>query len=645
MNHQQPLEDTIMEMRECFMLSPAGDGKPTLRTAHFLKPIANSIRELNFQFNLDPSSSSCSVFEPKECSLKINFNGWRYPQTKWVKWVDQLKPKYESVWKKVGIFEPIMSTKSRIMKNQDLVYGVVEKWCSERNTFVFPFGEATITLEDVIVLGGYSLFGDPVFTPLEDQEMKEVEKKLILARQERSKKGMTSTSVWMDVFIDKSSEIEHEAFLVTWLSIFVFPHKYKLVKSCLFPIAVHLARGNPIALAPAVLASLYKDLSLFKETIVGFKKYSIGGDRLPMVWEVSLQSPFYLVQVWVWERFKNLQPQPKLINKGDHVLLRWHMVKALEIENVRLELDSAIDDFLWRPYVRYADNCGMFYPNDGISVPFKKDLDKQMLSFVICMRVSELVGFETIEQYLPHRVAMQFGMDQDVPGYVSRFNNNEAIAWKNYTRPLSDTSLHFPSRFFESDVTTRYAKWWGKSVLGPQGFNKNVGRRKRNAGSSKCSPEAKLSLDFCQKLVGPVTLGKSCDDVSKTNKGDNIVDGDVPSDFIPEVLTTMSSESSVEDVLKAEKNVDADAPSSLPQKQNITPSPLISVDDCKNVLEEDVEFKDANEGKEARMSSNRISESGTQEESYSNLSEASIAELERRISLLEKVHAKLKTMR
>jgi hypothetical protein len=30
-------------------------------------------------------------------------------------------------------------------------------------------------LEDVVVLGGYSLFGEPVFTSLEDQEMKEVE--------------------------------------------------------------------------------------------------------------------------------------------------------------------------------------------------------------------------------------------------------------------------------------------------------------------------------------------------------------------------------------------------------------------------------------------------------------------------------------
>ncbi|CAI8596556.1 unnamed protein product [Vicia faba] len=640
MNHQKPLQDNIMETRECFMLSPAAHCEPTLRTAHFLKPTANSIHELNFH----PSSSS-SLFDPKECSFKINFNGWRYPRTKWVRWLDQLKPMYESLWKNAGIFGPIMSTKSHIMKNQDLVYGVVEKWCSETNTFVFPFGEATITLEDVVVLGGYSLFGDPVFTPLEDQDMKEVEKKLMLARQERSKKGMTSTSVWMDAFIDKSSEIEHEAFLVTWLSIFVFPHKYNVVKSCLFPIAVLLARGNPIALAPSVLASLYKDLTLFKETIVGFKKCWVGGDRFPMVWEVSLQSPFYLVQVWVWERFQNLQPQPKLINKGDHVLLRWNMVKALQIENVRLALESAIDDFMWRPYFRYADNCGMFYPNDEISVPFKKHLDKQMLSFVLCLRVSELVGIECIEQYLPHRVAMQFGMDQDVPGYVSRFNETKELAWKNYTRPLSDTSLYFPSKFFEADVTTRYTKWWAKSVLGPQGSVKNVVPRERNVKSSKCSPEAKLSLEFSLKLVGPVTLGKSCDDGSKTSRSVNIVDDDhVPSDFIPKLLTTMSSENSVEDGLKAEKNVVADARSSLPQKHN-TPSPFISVEDCMPVLEEDVEFIDANEIKEARMSSDRISESGTREESYSYLTEASIAELEQRISRLEKVHANLKSTR
>jgi len=74
---EQPLKDTMMEVREDFMISPDGDSKQILRTAHFLKPIANSIHELNLnEFNLNPSSSSfTSVSEANEWPLKINFNG------------------------------------------------------------------------------------------------------------------------------------------------------------------------------------------------------------------------------------------------------------------------------------------------------------------------------------------------------------------------------------------------------------------------------------------------------------------------------------------------------------------------------------------------------------------------------------------
>jgi hypothetical protein len=136
MIHQQSSQDTIMEVREDFLTSLAGDSQPAFIVGHFLKPIANSTHELILnEFNVKPfssfASSSCSAFEPKEGFFEIHFNDWRHqPLVKWVTWVDQLQLKYESVWKKAGIFEAIMSTKSHIMKNQDLVYGVVEKWCS-----------------------------------------------------------------------------------------------------------------------------------------------------------------------------------------------------------------------------------------------------------------------------------------------------------------------------------------------------------------------------------------------------------------------------------------------------------------------------------------------------------------------------------
>jgi hypothetical protein len=518
MMNEQTLEDTIIEVKEDFMLSPNGDSEPTLRTAHLLKPIANSIDEPTLKFN----QFSSFDFEPKEWPLKINFTGWRHPQQKWVCWLDKLKPKFESVWKEVGIFEAIMSSKCCILKNQNLLQGVVEKWCCDTNTFIFPFGEATITLEDIIVLGGYPIIGDHVFTKVKDQEMREVENKLIRERKQLTTKndGHAYTSLWMDMFIDKGNEIEHEAFLATWLSIFVFPHK-NMVKSSLFPIAIHLARGIPIALAPAVLASIYKDLSLFKKTIIDMFKYPVSGDRFPV--ELTLLSPFYLVQVWVWERFTKLQPQPMSINPNDPLLFRWHKVQALKIENVKLALDLTVDDFLWRPYVRYPEKCGIFYPNNEIWVPFKKDLDKNILSFFVCLRVSELVGFESIEQYLPHRVSMQFGIDQDVPSNVPRCNGTKPTAWNNYCRPMSDKNLYFPPRLFEADVTMRYVKWWKKSVLGRGDFVKKIVKRKSSVSSRKHVPTENSALDCVKADENIVASSISIEDCNPAKESNNVI--------------------------------------------------------------------------------------------------------------------------
>ncbi|KAL5077538.1 hypothetical protein RYX36_016522 [Vicia faba] len=259
---------------------------------------------------------------------------------------------------------------------------------------------------------------------------------------------------------------------------------------------------------------------------------------------------------------------------------------------------------------------------------------------------------------------MQFGMDQDVPGYVSRFNETKEVAWKNYTRTSSDTSLYFPSRFFEADVTTRYAKWWKKSILGLQGFNKNVVRRKRSARLLKFRPDhsalfppPKLVDDDVPKVLKTMSSENSAEDGLKDEKN-----ADAPSSLPPEHNTltplisavedckTVSEDdklqdgNSVKDGLESEKfDADADATSSLPQEHS-TLIPLISVEVFKNVLE-DGEFKDANESKEAGLSSERICEPETQGGSYSYLSDASVAKLEERISRLEKLHRELKMAR
>ncbi|XP_068498647.1 uncharacterized protein [Phaseolus vulgaris] len=629
------------------MVSPIGDSKPALTSAYFPKPLAKSL-EGPFSKVLSTSMTMPlpPVFEPKKWSLVIHFSWWRHLNRKWAEWVNALRDRYESVWKKVGIFEAIMSTKCSLVKDRNLCIAVAEKWCPETNTILFPWGEATITLEDVMVLGGYPVVGDPIFTTLQSQEMREVEEKLILARKEpwKKNKGKAYLSVWIDSFGNSGSEIEHEAFLAAWLSMVgLSPKGY--VSKLAFPIAINLARGNPVALGPPVLACIYQDLTLLKKTIVGLAKRLLLGDNLEL--EVTLQSPFYLVQIWVWERFKNLQPQPSFINPENPWLYRWHKVKPLKIDNARLALDSAMDHFRWRPYVQYAGRFKVFYPENETLVPLGKDLDKELVSFVTCLRVSVLVGFDsTVKKYMPHRVAMQFGMDQDVPGCVPRFHGSKEFAWKNYCRPISDTKLYFPARLFEGDVTTRYAKWWKQSVLLNQhDFVKHIVKSKRSPRSlHKNGNDADVPPGFHPKLGATMYSGKS---------------GDNASGFLLKCLKTVPSGNFAQDDFKDNENIDAEFPTRCKNlsdqsssastadyenaKRISPPAKLVGKDTVEPlILKEDIE--DANGSKEARLSSERVSLSATQGESYNNcVSGLNVKDLEERIKRLETVVKKLKT--
>ena len=651
---------SIMEVREDFMVSPAGDSKPALRSAYFLKPLANSLEgPVSELLSTSMTMPLPPVFEPKDWPLVVHFSRWRYTKRKWVQWVDALRDRYESVWKKVGIFEAIMSTKCSLVKDRNLCLAVAEKWCPETNTMLFPWGEATITLEDVMVLGGYPVVGDPIFTTLQNQEMREVEKKLILARKEqwKRKQGKASLSAWTDLFGNSGSEIEHEAFLATWLSMIGFsPSGY--VSELAFPIAIHLARGNPIALGPPVLASIYQDLSLLKKTIVGLAKKLSLGDNLEL--EVTLQSPFYLVQIWVWERFRNLQPQPSLINPENSWLYRWHKVKALKIDNSRLALDSAMEHFQWRPYVQYAGRLKVFYPENERLIPLERDLDEELLSFVTCLRVSVLVGIKSIiHKYQPHRVAMQFGMDQDVPGCVPRFHGSREFAWKNYCRPISN-KLYFPVRLFEGDVTTRYAEWWKRSVLLNQhDLAKNIvqeNRSPRSLDKNKNGKDADVPPGFPPKLGGIMYFGKSSDDASNARKPDS--DANVPSSFLLKRLKVVPSENfSAQDDFKDNENTEVEVLTRCKNLSNQSSSAFTA--DYENVKrmsaqaevvgENTVEplilkevIEDANGSKEARLSSERVSQSTTQSERYNCVSGIDVIDLEQRIKRLETVVRKLK---
>ncbi|KAK9269690.1 hypothetical protein L1049_001468 [Liquidambar formosana] len=222
--------------------------------------------------------------------------------------------------------------------------------------------------------------------------MTEINEKLNEVRLEitRTKAQKACQYAWLRHFMENESEFEHEAFLSLWLSRFVFPKKsFNIIVRCVFPIAIHLARGKRIALAPAVLASIYRDLSLLKKAIVGSTKLNAGDDEDDVL-AVAIWSPLQLVQIWAWERFVTLRSKPNLLQNGEPRFAQWNKLKMLKGENVRLALDSAGECFQWRPYTSMVNN-GLFHKFYGEKedwVSIDHDSDSDLVSFARCLRAS-----------------------------------------------------------------------------------------------------------------------------------------------------------------------------------------------------------------------------------------------------------------
>ncbi|KAL0796765.1 hypothetical protein Bca101_068142 [Brassica carinata] len=464
-----------------------------LMKTHFLKPYVTSIDGPVAELPRRHRGVSVSSSGLKVLSLRDSTNGFVYPDRNFRSWTRKMEALHEPTWRKAGIFEAIKASTFKIHKNPSLIQALVEKWCPETKSFVFPWGEATVTLEDVMVLLGFSVLGSPVVAPLENSEMRDAVDKLEKAKTKilAVKGGQVSQLQWTSRFRDRGGDesLEHEAFLAMWLSVLVFPDmSRRSISKHVFPVAVRLARGERIALAPAVLAGVYRDLS----RISGFGRGDC--DR-----KLNSKSLLKLVQVWTWERFKNVRPKAKKIPKGEPRISRWDGLQK-EYENVRLSLD----DFEWRPYTKPLHNWNPLrvYVEEAMWVTVDNSLDDEFVAFARCVRSSKLVGIGFVEDYYPNRVAMQFGFSQDLPGLVTHHSNfTEKEAWDDYNKSLVGLKLYMPSRLAAGSVTTRYRDWWLKSVSRFLGFEEsNETSNASNKVDDDASPEVLPLSQVLQKL-------------------------------------------------------------------------------------------------------------------------------------------------
>ncbi|XP_076908912.1 uncharacterized protein LOC143565988 [Bidens hawaiensis] len=212
-------------------------------------------------------------------------------------------------------------------------------------------------------------------------------------------------------------------------------------------------------MAPAVLATLYRDLHFLQNAILDVQQ----GITSTVVHEVF--SPMYYIQVWILERFTyGISPSIHNILNGETRLHRWAGAnKAIDTDN--LEHDARIEYFVWRPCAKDNNHFISRRVYDKYWL-WRRINNEEVESYARCLRACKLVGLDIIQDYSPHRVCRQFGYDQDIPADFIQIEDN-IDAWVDYSTPLLKGSVYIPSRDFKGRVSARYEEWWRKDPVSP----------------------------------------------------------------------------------------------------------------------------------------------------------------------------------
>ncbi|CAI9088580.1 OLC1v1022948C1 [Oldenlandia corymbosa var. corymbosa] len=373
--------------------------------------------------NLQHDHRSTSVwrgqdFEPLTCR-RCDGAFWR---------LGALDPRVQKLMIKAGFYGVYKA--GHIQLDHALITALVERWRQETHTFHLPIGEATVTLQDVSVMWGLPIDGEPVTghditrTTEEWQEMCE---ELLGFRPPLSAfdSGRLKLKCIEDHFDleplqpdapDHVVEFFARAHILQLLGGLLLPDaSNNKVKLMFLPLLWDFDAAGKLSWGSAVLASLYR--ALCRAT-----KPNVDGVCGPLV----------LLQLWAWERIPLIRPErltPReqslhVPSEEDHPLpagpygSRWDV--GFKLEKIGMHvlvvyrdiLDCMKDDqFVWQPYAYIIG-----------SLP-----DYCLSGREIWQTVSPLLCFDVVEMHYPDRVLRQFGQHQNIPSDCDTFRELHSV--------------------------------------------------------------------------------------------------------------------------------------------------------------------------------------------------------------------------
>ncbi|CAI0468506.1 unnamed protein product [Linum tenue] len=284
-----------------------------------------------------------------------------------------------------------------------LITALVERWRPETSTFHLPFGEVTITLEDVATLTGLPIDGDPVIVDIPDEEWSAICVRLLGQTPTELSGGVVRISWLRDEFnrlpANASSETTQQyarAYALSLMGGVLFPDRSGGTVHLQYLLLVEdWQRAGRFAWGAAVLAYLYREMG--RSVLYMTQSSSLGGD---------LGGWVPLLHLWAWERFPQIAPRH--IETSEPITedtyprgARWLPANTRQHGNELYQYKLFFDELstiVWCPYsARDEQFRGSVIRSDTFRA------------------IVPLICFSAVMWHYPDRVLRQFGMLQNVP--------------------------------------------------------------------------------------------------------------------------------------------------------------------------------------------------------------------------------------